>query len=295
MTSWPWMKGIDTPVAMPVPPVSSDDDRPSVQELLDQHRDKIDKIAAGLTDHPLYQPSKHDDVWILRFWLSHQKSKKAIDAAKATLEFRSNHKLDETDIRANAPHKITDPSHPVHVFLSYTQDGAICYVHPDASRGVVAFLNFKKIHQQHVMVKEQPESLWLLVFMYFSEWSFQWLDYVTRTSGRLTKSIRMVDMTDTAMGDVNKEFVRRVGKAMGVMEDCYPQLLDGLYACNPPSVVHVLWTMIRPIMPKRVVAKIDFMTPANNEKELRRLHRYISNEHLPTEFGGIKTTPVKDW
>ena len=105
MTSWVWMKGVDEAVADPIDPINEHDERPSVKALLDQHSDKIDKIRQGTVDDPLFDAKKHDDLWILRFWLSHKKTKQAIAAAKTTLLFRQKYKLDDKDIRDDMPHK----------------------------------------------------------------------------------------------------------------------------------------------------------------------------------------------
>jgi hypothetical protein len=73
---------------------------------------------------------------------------------------------------------------------------------------------------------------------------------------------------------------------MGAMEDCYPQLLSAFCVCNPPIWIHVPWKIIRPYFPKRVVSKVDFINPKQNEKERNRLLAYVSEEQLATRFGG---------
>lgn len=108
MTSWPWMKGVEVALADPCPPVCAEDDRPAVKDLIVEYRAKIDKITEAVGEHPLYHPNKHDDLWVLRFWMSHKISKAAIDAAKYTLDFRKEHGLDEKDIRETAPHTIEE-------------------------------------------------------------------------------------------------------------------------------------------------------------------------------------------
>lgn len=82
---------------------------------------------------------------------------------------------------------------------------------------------------------------------------------------------------------------------MGEMEDCYPQLLETLFATYAPTFMHVVWSLIRPIMPKRVVDKVDIIEPHKNERERARLLHYISLDDLPTDYGGNNTTPVAEW
>jgi hypothetical protein len=83
-------------------------------------------VAAALlaaSDSLLYQPSKHDDLWVVRFLLSHKRSVKAsIKAPQHTLQFRAQHKLDDTDIRYSP----SGPNVPCESFRKYYD-----YCHPD--------------------------------------------------------------------------------------------------------------------------------------------------------------------
>ena len=293
MTSWAWMKGIDEAVADPIEPVTSYDERQSVKALIEEHREKIDKIQAAIADDPLFDPNKHDDLWILRFWLSHKKSKQAIAAAKTTLLFRQKYNLDDKDIRDDTIHKTEEPRVKEYWDVRCRGDGIVCAV-PDKKRGVIMIIKFAQMNPE--APKLLSEEVWDYSFVYSSEWAHQWLDYVTRTTGRLTKSIRFIDMTGVQL---TKHFDRasnkRDSKIMNEMEDVYPQLLETLYGCYPPSFMHLIWALIRPIMPKRIIDKIDLIEPNKNEKERDRVLKYISKENLPVHFGGDNTVPPKDW
>jgi hypothetical protein len=104
--TWPWMKDgtvAATTTTTPAPPAHAMDDRPALVDVIAAHRTKIDQVGAALATDPLYQPNKHDDLWILRFLLSQKNVQAAIKAALSTLQFRAQHKLDETDIRYSPP------------------------------------------------------------------------------------------------------------------------------------------------------------------------------------------------
>jgi hypothetical protein len=177
------MKGIMDAIADPIEPVCPEDVRLSVKALIQEHANKITQIREGLVDNPYYDPSKHDNLWILRFYLSHKKIKKAIECAKYTLNFRNEHKLDNTDIRAVAPHQVQ--SGTVYEFLNCWKNDAMIFTHPHQQRGVICFFKTSSIDQHHVC-NTLSEDKWLPMFIYCTEWTFQWLDYVTRTTGRLT-------------------------------------------------------------------------------------------------------------
>jgi len=145
-----------------------------------------------LQDDALYNGEKHDDLWILRYILSRKTVKASAAAAKATLAFREKYKLDQEDLR-NFPFGPAAKSEAIQRCMKYgfqdnRKDVLISTV-PDTKLGVILYTNHGAF-DQHGLVKNISEEDWLLVLIYISEWSFQWLDYVTRTTGRLTKSIR---------------------------------------------------------------------------------------------------------
>ena len=355
MTSWVWMKGIDVAVADPaIDPVVPEDKREKVKDLVEQYSDKIEKVKEGLADDPLYDPTKHDDLWILRFVMSHKKAKPSLKAAKHTLEFRKKHNLDDEDIRDKYPHKLTSGN--VYEYWKERCNGdAIICVHPDPQRGVLMFLTFG--HFNTDAANTLSDEVWDEAFIYTSEFVHQWLDYTTRTTGLLTKSVRFIDLRGATFKHFDRKSTQRDGKSkfvfsykaskvaitltlfyslwqslllyiwlfslqknyyghytelspfyhflpfiflhivpvMGQMEDCYPQLLGQIFACYPPTFMHWIWSVVRPIMPKRIIDKVDIIEPSKNDKERDRLLEHITLETLPVDFGGLNTVAPKDW
>lgn len=280
------MKDVSMAIADHIDPVNERDHRPSVKDLIKKNRSLVDKAKAELQNHALFDPNKHDDLWILRFCLSHKKTKEAVKAARHTLQFRDEHGLDAKDIRFHpVGSEGTVISEEMKIYLSYCSKDALQFTLPDPKRGVVAFLNFAGI-DQHALAKNVDEKNWLPSFLYISEWTHQWLDYVTRTTGRLAKSVRLIDLQEMKFSAINNESNRRDGAAMGVLEDIYPQLLQTLFLCHAPVWVQIPWRILRPLMPKRLVEKMDFINPDKKANERKRLLEYLDEEHLPTRFGG---------
>ncbi|KAI2499439.1 hypothetical protein MHU86_15023 [Fragilaria crotonensis] len=169
-------------------------------------------------------------------------------------------------------------------YNKYLSEDAAKFVVPDAKRGVIGFLRYAGI-DQHALVKNVDESVWLPSYRFISEWSFQWVDFVTRTTGRLTKSVRLMDMGGFSMSSISHENLKRDGAAMGVMEDCYPQMLEGIFICDPPLWIQIPWRVCRPLLPKRGEQN-GFHCSTHEEKERMRLFKHISEENLPVRFGG---------
>jgi hypothetical protein len=217
MTTWPWMQGVEEAIADPIEPLNAHDKRESVKALIEEHCEKIDKIKFEIAQEPLYDPTKHDDLWVLRFWLSHKKTKDAIAAAKTTLDFRKKWDLDAKDIRKKAPHKSKDPRVAEYWKVRCQGDGIICTL-PHKKRGVVLFLKFAQLSPEASSVLD--DETWDYSFVYTSEWCHQWLDYVTRTTGRLTKSIRFIDMRGVSLTKhFDRASMKRDSKIMNEMED----------------------------------------------------------------------------
>jgi CRAL/TRIO domain len=285
-TTWPWMKEVAVPLATtPAPPAHDTDDRPSVVDLIVEYRAVIDQVATELASDPLYSAQKHDDLWILRFLLSHKKNLKAsVKAAKHTLAFRAQHKLDEKDIRY-FPVGPDVPEPAFQRYLKYCSNDAFQFCVPDVKLGVVGICLGPSV-DMHGLVENVDEADWLPTIVYMAEWSHQWNDFLTRTSGRLTRSVRIIDLGGASFKHMNAECKKRNGDAMKVTEDCYPQLVRSVFICRAPGWVQGIWRVLRVFFPKRLVEKIDFVAPESNARDLNLLLKYISMENLPSRYGG---------
>jgi hypothetical protein len=286
-TLWPWMKDCTVDIATPAPPpVYARDDRPALVDVIATLRTKIDRVAAELmTSSSLYQPSKHDDLWIARFLLSHKKVPAATKAAQHTLMFRARHQLDDTDIRY-MPVGPNVPCESFQKFYDYCNADTFQVVVPDAKLGVVmSYIDIGGI-QQHDLVQNVDESHWLPAFIYLAEFSHQWCDYLSRTTGRLTSSVRIVDASKLSWAGLCLENTQRDSRAMKATQDCYPQMLQCMLVCQAPTWIQTAWRVVRPFFPKRIVEKTDFLTPATNARDRDRLLKYISLENLPARYGG---------
>jgi CRAL/TRIO domain len=274
----------------PIPPVHDWDDRPLLIDLFAQYRAIIDRVATELqATEPLYDAQKHDDLWIVRFLLSHKLNvSRAIKAAKDTLLFRQTYQLDKTDIRFDPPGPDV-PNAALQRYIKYCAPDMFQIVVPDARLGVVGFLDLGGFDQHGLVQNLHPDD-WLHSSIYVAEFSHQWVDYLSRTTGRLTASVRLVDASNLSLKSINREWFRQDTKAMKVTENCYPQMLKMLFVCHGPSWIQAIWRLLRPLFPRRAVEKMDFIAPKTSGKERDRLLKYISLENLPTRYGGKNDT-----
>merc|ERR1712154_410096 len=74
---------------------------------------------------------------------------------------------------------------------------------------------------------------------------------------------------------------------MGESEDFYPQLLGSMMIIDPPGWVFVLWKIMRPFFPRRLIEKINFVSTKKNSADTDGYcSAYISKSDLPKIFGG---------
>jgi len=218
--------------------------------------------------------------------LSHKRTKDAAKAAEHTLEFREEHKLDETDIRfLGTSQDGTNQPQSFSRYIEHCGPEAVQWTLPDSKRGVICFIDFAA-RDVDALVENLNEKEWLESFLYLNEWAFQWQDYITRVTGRLTKSVRLIDFKEAKLSGMNQEATKRDSAAMKMTEDVYPQLLKTLYICHAPAWIQIPWRILRPLFPKRVIEKMDFINPDTRPNERDRLLEHLEEAHLPVRFGG---------
>ena len=260
------------------------DPRQSVAELLLEHAKALHDLRQLVSSDPLYNMQLHDDLWLLRFILSHNKKggvPAAATAALATMRYRHEYGMDEAGYDATE-----SALRAIFLFYKTVGDaGAITYYCPDDDRGPLIVGVLEKMNFNAIVAAMTPEET-ALAGRLSSEWLFRRCDEVTRRTGLLTKYARLIDLRELKVSNMNREFQRRDREMSKYLEDFYPQLLDAAYLCHALSWLQVVWRSVRPLLPKRFVEKVDFLSPATNAAERKRLLRVLELDDLPRRFGG---------
>ena len=284
------------PNMTPIDPVTPEDVRPAIRDLLAEHADQILKIREGIETNPLYDPKLHDDLWMLRFWLSHKDSsskpakalKSAIDAAAETMEFRKKYKLDDADVRRSLWPEWDGPDGQIHPkefrrFLSYVEKYGVMHtqLHPD--RGLVSFIRLASMDNE-TKLAETTEEEELMATILYSEWRFQVLDEVTRRTGRLTKHAMFIDLGGVGLKHMNRKNSERDSKFSKITENVYPQANGGFFLLNLSKVITVFLRLVRPLYPKRFMEKMDVII---TESDVNRIYpRFAEVSTIPERFRG---------
>jgi len=314
-----------------------------MEDLIAQYRDQVKVLKRALRHDDilhLYDPRKHDDVWLVRFLLSHDgDTDRALAAARTCLIYRRQFDLDKTDIRAVAPQcRFVDEANRVflnklvwhkgnqsgtcnatthtHTTSSSSQEGildgsssrsyekddhrgrtvrdhavaiaddALTMVLPDLDRGGIFFyFCLAGIDLQALSNVHQKD--WVAAMSYVNEYQFQWNDYLTRTSGRLTKAVHLIDAQGIGVADFYTSTAQqKYTTATTCLEDCYPQAVEAYLVCHAPVWVETPWRLLKPLLPTRVVQKLDFLNPTQYPQDRERLLQYTPDKLLPQRFGG---------
>ena len=274
------------------------DHRLLIKDLLVKHASKISKVQEQIKDDPLYDSDRYDNIWILRFILSQGSVKKATCAAKRTMQFRHDQKLNELgDIRSYLPnhenptiqHKtntIFDVHYRLLTLYCKGYKDAIMYTLPDKNRGMVGYVTPSKIDQD-LLMKQMTDEDAFYIYLYTSELIYQISDEITRRTGKLTKILRVFDMSNLSFGDMNRSYISRDCSASKQIEDYYPKILGGVLIVNAPYWATTIWKVIKHLFPKRFVDKMALISPNSNPKDVQYFSKYITRENLPERYGGL--------
>ena len=149
-------------------------------------------------------------------------------------------------------------------FLRYWDEDAVAFNNPSASVVATtccvtgpAFSNRMVGRDQRAVVHELSEDHWFAFLGHCAEWAFQWSDYLTRTSGRLTKCVGFVDAAGLTFASCHPECFRRDIRALGNVKVFYPQTLEAIKMSKSPATIRFLWRMAKALFPNSVFSNVD--------------------------------------
>eukprot|EP00588_Corethron_pennatum_P012161 CAMPEP_0194279760 /NCGR_PEP_ID=MMETSP0169-20130528/14111_1 /TAXON_ID=218684 /ORGANISM="Corethron pennatum, Strain L29A3" /LENGTH=287 /DNA_ID=CAMNT_0039024223 /DNA_START=28 /DNA_END=891 /DNA_ORIENTATION=- len=272
--------------------MEKEDNRPLVKDLLEKHASKLADLRTILEKEESYSKEHYDDLWMLRFLLSHKKVSKASEAAISTMNYRKERKINELgDVRHKlSDHTAAEPSDRCFEigkkFLTcFHSNLASMYALPDPDRGIVTIATPALIDQKKCMKVMSFEET-VEVYLLGNEIIFQINDEITRRTGKLTKVLRILDMTDFSLKDFDRQYAQRDGAANKSIEDYYPGLLGTCIIINPPTWLNAVFKVVKYLFPKRFLEKITFVTPAKNPKDADYFLQYITRDKLWEKYGG---------
>jgi len=282
---------------------ASDDDRPLISDLLLKHSKEIESVRNKIKDEELYKKDtaaendvndqkhrrRYDDIWILRYVLSHGKDdlEGAAEAAIQTMVFREEKKLnhqDNCDLRYRMQN-IGD-SHDTKRFKSLSVTTAVTaaplpgweklndcsskntsmMIQPNLDRGPILIVDMSTFNMDLVHEKFTHDEL-LETNLYTNECIFQVVDEVTRRTGKLTKFCKIIDMDGWQLSKVNRSYIKADAAVSKELENMFPQLVGTVLLVNAPSWISIIWSFAKMFMPQRAISKVDILPAMKKTKK----------------------------
>merc|ERR1712130_445730 len=85
---------------------------------------------------------------------------------------------------------------------------------------------------------------------------------------------------------MDRTYIQRDAKGSKETEDFYPQLLGSMMIVDPPKWVFILWKVMKPFFPRRLIEKINFASSKKSVHIEGYYSKYISKSNLPKVYGG---------
>lgn len=263
--------------------------RTSVPELIVEHAEQLAALRSAVCDDPLFDPKRHDEIWLLRFVLSHKSNIPAsASAVRGCLAFRKQHNMDDPNLPICGPAALEVPE-VAKLFSLMASPAAQLYYTPDANRGAILIITPAMVNT-HAIIDNLSIEEHFLEQRLAAEWLFRQGDETTRRTGYLTKYVRLVNLDGMTLSKLNRDFMKRLAAIAGQMEESYPQMLGRVFVCNAPGWMYAVFRTMRPLLPARVVEKVDFLAPRRHERDRDRLLQHVALEDLPEFLGGARTT-----
>ena len=138
--------------------------RPLVTDLLLQHERQILELRSLVCSSEYYEPSRNDDLWLVRFLLSHSSKggvASAAQSALATLAWRHEHRMDDDTEPCGGPEGLRVPAVAKLYGDCLRDEAAISYYVPDQDRGplLVAVPALIDFHKAAATMTEEETSL----------------------------------------------------------------------------------------------------------------------------------------
>lgn len=202
---------------------------------MSRHADAIAKMLKAAEDWPGFRagstgPGSHDELFALRFLLSHKFNlEKASAAMRTTLAWRLKNRADEIREFVLTSPQSAFPAHE-HVGRHFPTPITI----PDGDWPPFMLVNAAILDPAELMKHVTVEEYTTYSF-YMSEKMAAKCDEITRRTRRLIKAVRVVAMGGLRLKHASMGFARAASAAAKDHVDCYPQNLGHLFLCARPS------------------------------------------------------------
>lgn len=95
----------------------------------------------------------------------------------------------------------------------------------------------------------------------------------------------IMDLKDLSSSQLAKRPLKLVKEQSAIDSLCFPETLNHMAVVNAPGFFALTWKLIKSWIDQRTASKVSVI-PANKEKVLNHLTKYIDKGSLPSDYGG---------
>ena len=259
-----------------------------IADLLARHAGAVAAVRAAMPSASAhYDAARHDELWCLRFLLSHKlEPSRAVAAMAASLELRHSMGLDEVGV-----HVRTWPPERWPAWDAFCECLPLfgVYTHwPNPDGGLVHLCRAPEVDLRALAARIDKLEYFL---KYAVEWNFQLLDDASRRTGRILKITRIFDAPGfSPRRQLSLAAVRKLTALSARWESLYPQLLGVQLFCHVPKVLRgLLDHVVVPLFPAKLTEKTRVIAPRERPDDRAALLAWIGDggrEWLPRYLGG---------
>lgn len=230
-----------------------------LDSLFEKHGARVRVLLQTLSGdgHVVGDSTPYDDIWALRFVLSHPEDADAARAAAETLRWRAEKK----EMLAAAATGERPKRFEVMERLVVAQ------YHGETSTGAPLYIIRAGISNTVALTTEHTHDEVVEFMMYRKEIGFLLCDAITRKTRKLTKLVTVNDLSHVSLlAGTDKRFTAVLGAASKLSETLYPQLLDRAVLINAPYIFGAIWSIIKGMVSTKTRAKVALCGTSDTRK-----------------------------
>ena len=230
-----------------------------LDSLFEKHGARVRVLLQTLSGdgHGVGDSTPYDDIWALRFVLSHPEDADAARAAAETLRWRAEKK----EMLAAAATGERPKRFEVMERLVVAQ------YHGETSTGAPLYIIRAGISNTVALTTEHTHDEVVEFMMYRKEIGFLLCDAITRKTRKLTKLVTVNDLSHVSLlAGTDKRFTAVLGAASKLSETLYPQLLDRAVLINAPYIFGAIWSIIKGMVSTKTRAKVALCGTSDTRK-----------------------------
>ena len=230
-----------------------------LDSLFEKHGARVRVLLQTLSGdgHVVGDSTPYDDIWALRFVLSHPEDADAARAAAETLRWRAEKKeMLAAAATGERPKRVEVMERLV-----------VAQYHGETSTGAPLYIIRAGISNTVALTTEHTHDEVVEFMMYRKEIGFLLCDAITRKTRKLTKLVTVNDLSHVSLlAGTDKRFTAVLGAASKLSETLYPQLLDRAVLINAPYIFGAIWSIIKGMVSTKTRAKVALCGTSDTRK-----------------------------